>query len=315
MRRILANVVRAVIGTVVVVLVLEAAARVVGLRPGFFLRPEPGNCLARGTSLSLEFRPDCAGNLAGTFFRTNGFGLRGDPVRDDGSIRILTVGDSCTWGWGVGQEEAYPAVLQRLLDERHGAGRYQVLNAGVPGYTTYEGLIYLRERGLALKPAVVIADYGFNETFHTGEIETQIARYQKFRCVVAADDFLIAHSTLYHWLRWRMIDRASHTLPVRATPEKYAEHVARFAGLASEHGARVMMIDFLEKSGPEAPYVGALVGVTKNAGIPLVDYEGPRLDVVHPSADGDRALAASILGRLEANGYIGPPPGAALPIS
>lgn len=315
MRRILANVVRATIGTVLVVLGLEVAAQVVDLRPVFFITPEPTNCLRRGTVLRFEFRPSCAGEFSDTFFRTNPLGLRGDPVREDGSIRILSIGDSCTWGWGVGQDEAYPTVLQRLLDERYGAGRYQVLNAGVPGYTSYEGLIDLRERGLALKPAIVIAGYGFNETFHTGDVETQLARYRRFRRVILADDFLVEHSTLYHWLRGKMIARASRTLPVSATPDQYGEHLARIAALVTEHGARLLMLNFLGPPLPDRPYPDALFRFTRDAGIPLVTYEGPTLDIVHPTADGDRVLAARILARLEAEGYVGRPPAVGTPTS
>jgi lysophospholipase L1-like esterase len=308
-------VVRATIGTVLVVLGLEFATRVVGLRSIFFIRPEPTNCLQRGTALRFEFRPTCTGELSNTFFRTNPLGLRGGPVREDGSIRILSIGDSCTWGWGVGQDEAYPTALQRLLDERYGAGRYQVLNAGVPGYTSYEGLIYLRERGLPLKPAIVIAGYGFNETFHTGDIETQLDRYRRFRRVILVDDFLVEHSTLYHWLRGEMIARAARTLPVSATPDKYGEDLARIAALVTEHGARLVMLNFLGPPGPDRPYPDTLLRVTRDAGIPLVTYEGPTLDIVHPTADGDRILAARILARLEAEGYVGRPPAAGMPTS
>jgi acyl-CoA thioesterase-1 len=52
--------------------------------------------------------------------------------------RVVVLGDSLTAGLGIGQDEAYPAVLQRRIDD---AGyRYEVVNAGVSGDTSAGGL-------------------------------------------------------------------------------------------------------------------------------------------------------------------------------
>jgi acyl-CoA thioesterase-1 len=52
--------------------------------------------------------------------------------------RIVVLGDSLTSGLGIGQSDAYPAVLQRRLDDE--GYRYQVINAGVSGDTTARAL-------------------------------------------------------------------------------------------------------------------------------------------------------------------------------
>jgi hypothetical protein len=68
--------------------------------------------------------------------------------------RILCVGDSFTWGWGVEQEDIYTRRLERLLSA---AGRpTEVLNAGVGGYGTDQELLYLRRAGLRFRPDIVI---------------------------------------------------------------------------------------------------------------------------------------------------------------
>lgn len=52
--------------------------------------------------------------------------------------RIVALGDSLTAGLGLPREQAYPAVLQRKLQE---AGiPFEVVNAGVSGDTTADGL-------------------------------------------------------------------------------------------------------------------------------------------------------------------------------
>ena len=52
--------------------------------------------------------------------------------------RIVALGDSLTAGLGLAVEDAYPAVLQRKLDES--GYDYEVVNAGVSGDTTAGGL-------------------------------------------------------------------------------------------------------------------------------------------------------------------------------
>jgi acyl-CoA thioesterase-1 len=61
------------------------------------------------------------------------------PVSDrSAQPKIVAFGDSLTAGLGVGLDEAYPAVLQELLDEA-GYG-YEVVNAGVSGDTSAGGV-------------------------------------------------------------------------------------------------------------------------------------------------------------------------------
>lgn len=57
---------------------------------------------------------------------------------EGGKKRIIVLGDSITAGYGLQREEAYPALLQKKVDE---AGLpYEVVNAGVSGDTTAGGL-------------------------------------------------------------------------------------------------------------------------------------------------------------------------------
>src|SRR5262245_66079696 len=92
----------------------EALARLLQLRVGYFLIPTEANCLQRSATLGMEFRSDCSATwseklLTGdkqTTFTTNRLGLRDAELDDDGAVRILALGDSCTWGWQVKQDEA-----------------------------------------------------------------------------------------------------------------------------------------------------------------------------------------------------------------
>lgn len=76
--------------------------------------------------------------LQGVPVMINAEGLRDyeyDYQRPAGVTRILALGDSVTFGWGVKLEDTYPKVLERLLNGGESRDRYEVLNCGVGNYT------------------------------------------------------------------------------------------------------------------------------------------------------------------------------------
>lgn len=296
----------AVLGPLALVGLIEVTTRIAGLEAGFTPGPSPQNCMRRSALLGIDFRPNCAGRLGKTRFRTNSLGLRGGEVRDDGSLRILTIGDSCTWGWHVAEEESYPAVLQGLLDRRSGSPRYQVINAGFPGASSHRGLRYLRERGLGLDPAIVIAAYGFNDTSKGPDDELQLAYHQKLMPLLALNDFFVDHLRFYRWARWRLAESAESVKPAgkRVPADKFGGNLDEIVRLGRAHGARVMLLTFTAMRRP-GPYRSALFDTAEKLDVPLVVYDGPKLDMVHPTAEGNRRLAAEILARLEAQGWLG----------
>jgi lysophospholipase L1-like esterase len=282
------------------VLLIELGAKVAGLPIGSTLLPASYNCLQRSSLLGMELRPYCHGVLPRTVFDTNDLGLRSPEVRDDGSRRILAIGDSCTWGWGVPQDASYPAVLQRLLDQRSDGARYQVINAGVPGYTSYQGLLYLRERGLALHPSILILGYGFNDATTDGDVEEQLAAERRLLPLMLVDDFFFRHSRVYGFVRRRMAARRDPRQ--RVDPTRFEQHLEDMVKLARADGVHAMALSFSTTQG--GPYGEALASVATRVAIPVVTYQGPRFDVVHPTAEGYRALAALVLERLEQEGWV-----------
>jgi lysophospholipase L1-like esterase len=87
---------------------------------------------------------------------TNSLGFRGPELRADAAAsehRVLCLGDSNTFGRGVGEEETYPAQLEAELGKRGASAT--VWNSGVCGYDTEQELATLRKFGPALRPTVV----------------------------------------------------------------------------------------------------------------------------------------------------------------
>lgn len=81
------------------------------------------------------------------------------PVADQRPV-IAAFGDSLSAGLGADPGKSYPDFLQQLIDRR-GYG-YHVVNAGVSGDTTADGLERLTDI-ISLRPAIVILEFGGND--------------------------------------------------------------------------------------------------------------------------------------------------------
>ena len=82
------------------------------------------------------------------------------PVVTDTRPVIVAFGDSLTAGYGTDPGQSYPDYLQHDLDAR--GYRYRVVNEGISGNTSKDGVLRLR-RIVALHPAVVIVAFGGND--------------------------------------------------------------------------------------------------------------------------------------------------------
>ncbi|MCP3915631.1 MAG: hypothetical protein GY711_08760 [bacterium] len=86
--------------------------------------------------------------------------------KPDGVRRVVLLGDSVAWGWGVDADERFGD----MLDERLGED-VEVLNLACPGYGTDQQYWTLLDRGLAYEPDVVVVVFVLNDVFE--------ARYDK----------------------------------------------------------------------------------------------------------------------------------------
>jgi len=112
-------------------------------------------------------------------------------LADDDRPRIVAFGDSLTAGLGVAAEEAYPARLQRRLDEQR--FRYRVINAGVSGDTTAGGLRRV-DWVLKSRPDLVILELGGNDGLRGLNLDQTKANLERIikRCQDASVTVILA---------------------------------------------------------------------------------------------------------------------------
>jgi lysophospholipase L1-like esterase len=108
--------------------------------------------------LGYDGLPNVRGRFHGQTVTHNAQGNRGPDVafeKPPGVTRVVVVGDSQAWGYGVADDETIPAQLSRLLNEG-GAARYEVVNLGVGGYGTDQAFLKYVVQGRRYAPDVVV---------------------------------------------------------------------------------------------------------------------------------------------------------------
>jgi acyl-CoA thioesterase-1 len=176
---------------------------------------------------------------------------------------VLFLGNSLTAGYGLTAEEAYPALIQRKIDE---AGYpFRVVNAGVSGETSAGGL--RRIDWLLRQPvAVLVLALGANDALRGHDLESTRANLQA------------------------IIDRTRATYPdaaiviagMQAPPNLGADYTERF---------RRMFVELAEAN--DAALIPFLLeGV---AAVPELNQQ----DGIHPTAEGQKILAENVWRTLE----------------
>lgn len=96
---------------------------------------------------------------------TNSRGIRNEEFETDkpeNTTRVLIIGDSYAFGWGVNRSDRFSNLLEKKLNEES-ENTYQVINSGVPGYGMEDYFLYLKHRGLKYNPDIVVVNFGPND--------------------------------------------------------------------------------------------------------------------------------------------------------
>lgn len=265
--------------------------------------------------------------------RTNSLGLRGPelaPTPAPGTVRILSLGESTTFGAFVAEEETYTAVLEDRLTARlaqhpvPGVTAVETINAGVEAWSIWQSRMWLEETGLGLQPDFVVIYHQLNDTLPTGVRDRTNFLYQVRdtdraqllrRRRLAPLYHVILRSRAYLALRYSLL-RIPSDLPTlqHAPVEQFGHRVPdddRRAALEDMHrlttaaGAELVIIKPSYGAAPQLLRDQVLMEFAREHALPLVPMPrwvrrepagGAYLysDGVHPTAEGHRVYADAI---------------------
>jgi lysophospholipase L1-like esterase len=140
--------------------------------------------------------------------------LRASPNGSEGK-KILSLGDSFTFGWLLNEDKTYISILQGLVDREFGTGEFVFINGGTPSYGTAHYLRFLEDFGPKIRPNFVLVfmntdDIGRSIESELYELQDQEVKPNRISNQTSAKDkikLLLNSSEIYHWLLER-----SHTV-------------------------------------------------------------------------------------------------------
>lgn len=181
----------------------------------------------------------------------NSSGFRGrefpEKKRED-SIRLVCMGCSVTFGERI----SYPQRLQELLNSSVSGKRFEVINAGIPGYSSFQGLRLLKTRILDLKPDLITVLYGWNDHWlargfsdkeqssvveNVAEIQFFLDRFRVYQFLNSIHRSIREELSLYR----RSVAKESD-LKYRVSLEDYRKNLKEITELARKNGIKIFLL-------------------------------------------------------------------------
>ena len=277
-----------------------------------------------------------------TVLSTNAQSFRADyPIvrKPTGTYRIVCLGDSVTFGYRVPvvwpdkpteydpEWLPYPMLLEKELRAANPNRKIEVFPMAVPGYTSHQGLAWLRRDIGWLQPDLVIASFGWNDVSSSDVPDREAIRTDWYPVLVR---WLIDHSQAFahatHWLRSKNQPSQNHPVkPVtRVSESEYLDNFAQIVRLVRAGGAGIIVIGApyrdTKTNPPEAElmkrYRTSLKSATEKEQVPYLEVlelteaagsvnEGFFGELIHPNHIGHRLLASELLDLMKQKKLLG----------
>jgi lysophospholipase L1-like esterase len=247
----------------------------------------------------------------------NSQGYRGAEVteeKDPHSVLIFAVGDSNTLGWGKKNGPNWPSYLGERLNRAE--RKYTVVNAGVWGYSSFQGLRWYQGI-LRFQPDVVLVSFGSNDaqqvtisdadfvkvggrrlSLYLGQV---LNRFRLGQLVLASSD--------------RLFLREKEQLVARVSLPEYKANLEEFIRVGKSRNIQVVLLTRPYRGYANNPrwwithapiYNAAVLEVARNTGVTSIDVythfkDTPDLfaDDSHFTEEGHRAMAQFVVENLE----------------
>jgi len=148
------------------------------------------------------------------------------------TYRVAVLGDSCVM-------QGYPALVEQQLANT-GGPRFEVLNFGVAGYTSHQGVVIAKRWAKKLETDVAVVNFGWNDHWQAyGEPDSQKTApwWERFLLVV------VYSSRAAQWLSSLAGTEPDKPLPIpRVSRDEYAANLEKIGELTEQAGGRVLLL-------------------------------------------------------------------------
>ena len=207
----------------------------------------------KDSQLFWRFRPDThidSRQFSTLTYDINSRGLRGPEIEPtDTKTRVLALGNSCTFGWGIPYRDIFTSVLQQQLNASAGGDFYQVINAGIPGYSSFQGKRFLPQL-MDLHPSAVLIMFGWNDHFPAGH-KIRDSQQRVPPGVILSLQNLLSRLKLYQFMRKTLLsvteDRQELrlddiSLTRRVTRQEMGENLREMIQFTRNQGAMPILL-------------------------------------------------------------------------
>lgn len=239
---------------VFVMLVLEVGARAVSTLTDQIAAIPRDEWFVLSPTLGWTRRPGFSGVhscAARADFDENGFfGNDSSQMRDRTQPRVVFIGDSNTFGYCLDPADTFVEVVDELLPEA------STINAGVTGYSSFQGYKTLLEQGEILRPDVLVVSFNFNDRRYALDgsdsdelFQQEFAAYSRHRMLelLRASYFVRALNTLLVRFGFAPYSTVPESMTLegldsRVPPDAYRKNLQSIVDWAQDRGVDVVLL-------------------------------------------------------------------------
>jgi lysophospholipase L1-like esterase len=187
--------------------------------------------------------------------KTNSLGLRSHEIKDKTKKRIICMGASPTFGWGVKYEDTYPVVTEKILIKE--GFDVETINAGQIGYSSYQGIKLFTNVILRLKPDIITVSYVINDVDKYRFFRSSLKRDSELGYISPALIFagnILNKSRIAMLIRKIIVNDKSNKIKLygegcneykenrRVTREEYKKNLNLMLNIAAQNNIKVVFI-------------------------------------------------------------------------
>ena len=169
--------------------------------------------------------------------------------KPEGEVRILFLGDSQTFGWNLPHDQTFVHYAERELRARLPGRAIVCINAGVIGYSLFQGWRFFEERGRAFQPDLVVLNFGFNDKSDWDGL-SDLEHYEQARAERPVAP--LHHSELARRI-WRLFaprwdERPESERKLRVSPREFRMLLEAFEQRLAESGVEFLLLIAAERA-------------------------------------------------------------------